>query len=147
MLHRPFIFLYLHPRLLHCPQGPTDSTVLVRESCDQSISTLDAVPAAAERKDKRNVAAVVKQRPTVEARPRSPNPTAMPESLTKAPPLKPTLDPSAKSWIEIAVSQRGPSRNGRAGPRPGQDQVQGPQSHDQAFPGTASLGVLMSCPV
>ena len=66
----------------------------------------------------------------------------MPESLTKAPPLKPTLDPSAKSWIEIAVSQRGPGQNGRAGP--GQDQGQGPQLDDQAFPGTASLGFLVS---
>lgn len=103
------------------------------------------MPAAAERRDKRNAAAVVKPRPAVETRPRSPNPTAMPESLRKAPPLKPTLDPSAKSWIEIAVSQRGPSRNGKAGPRPGQAQGQGPQSRDQAFPGTASLKFLVSC--
>lgn len=41
-------------------------------------------------------------------RPRSPNPTAMPESLQTPPPLKPELDPSAKSWIQIAVGQRGP---------------------------------------
>lgn len=63
----------------------------------------------------------------------------MPESLTKAPPLKPTLDPSAKSWIEIAVSQRGPSRNGRAGHVQGQGQEA--QSHASAVPGTAAQKV------
>ncbi|KAL3141467.1 hypothetical protein ABBQ32_005030 [Trebouxia sp. C0010 RCD-2024] len=94
-------------------------------------SKLRAVPS--ERSSNRSTAAAAKPSLPHKARPRSPNPTAMPESLTKAPPLKPTLDPSAKSWIQIAVSQRGPSRNGRTG--------QGAHSQAQTPPGSQGSGV------
>ena len=42
----------------------------------------------------------------VARRPRSPNPTHMPEDLNRAPALKPGLPEPAKNWVEIAVSQR-----------------------------------------
>eukprot|EP00891_Asterochloris_glomerata_P007577 jgi/Astpho2/7577/Aster-02483 len=42
----------------------------------------------------------------VTSRPRSPNPTHMPEDLNKPPALRPGLSEHAKNWVEIAVSQR-----------------------------------------
>lgn len=74
------------------------------------------------------------------SRPRSPNPTAMPESLTTTPPLKPSLDPSAKSWIEIAVSQRGPNETRRGQQTEGRSR-NGSQQPKQAIPGSHGSGV------
>jgi len=78
-------------------------------------------------------------------RPRSPNPNAMPESLTTTPPLKPSLDPSAKSWVEIAVSQRGSGEGPRAGQRAEGIARNGAQQKQQAAPGAALDGLLYNC--
>lgn len=51
--------------------------------------------------------------------------------------MKPTLDPSAKSWIEIAVSQRGSGRGSAAGQRAGGTHRAGGQQPQQASPGIA----------
>lgn len=75
----------------------------------------------------------------------------MPESLQKPPPLKPELDPSAKSWIQIAVGQRAPkdTRSQASSSSPGQNgsitqgsSKQGRQPQpNQATPGSPGSGV------
>ena len=74
----------------------------------------------------------------------------MPESLQKPPHLKPELDPSARSWIQIAVGQRAPKdvRSQADSSSPGQNgstaqgsskQGRQPQSN-QATPGSPGSG-------
>lgn len=75
----------------------------------------------------------------------------MPESLQTPPPLKPELDPSAKSWIQIAVGQRGPkdsrtqSKPGGPGQNGNSPRAEGNQSNRQepkeATPGSPGSGV------
>ena len=73
----------------------------------------------------------------------------MPDSLQTPPPLKPQLDPSAKSWIQIAVGQRGPkgSRTQSKAGGPGQNgntpRAEGSnrQEAKQATPGSPGSGV------
>ncbi len=83
--------------------------------------------------------------PLHDKRPRSPNPNAMPKSLTTTPPLKPTLDPSAKSWVEIAVSQRGSGGSPRSGQRAEGIARNGSQQKQPAAPGAALDGLLCNC--
>ncbi|DBB10492.1 hypothetical protein WJX82_004355 [Trebouxia sp. C0006] len=79
--------------------------------------------------------------PHHDKRPRSPNPNAMPKSLTTTPPLKPSLDPSAKSWVEIAVSQRGSGGSPRSGQRAEGIARNGSQQKQPAAPGSNGSGV------
>ncbi|DBA76924.1 hypothetical protein WJX77_000140 [Trebouxia sp. C0004] len=79
--------------------------------------------------------------PLHDRRPRSPNPNAMPESLTTTPPLKPSLDPSAKSWVEIAVSQRGSGGSPRSGQRAEGNARNGAQQKQPSAPGSNGSGV------
>ncbi|KAA6420009.1 MAG: hypothetical protein FRX49_10031 [Trebouxia sp. A1-2] len=79
--------------------------------------------------------------PLYDQRPRSPNPNAMPKSLTTTPPLKPSLDPSAKSWVEIAVSQRGSGGSPRSGQRAEGIARNGAQQKQPAPPGSNGSGV------
>jgi len=83
--------------------------------------------------------------PHHDKRPRSPNPNAMPKSLTTTPPLKPSLDPSAKSWVEIAVSQRGSGGSPRSGQRAEGIARNGAQQKHPAAPGAALDGLLCNC--
>lgn len=91
---------------------------------------------------RRDNAQVGKQaEPTYDKRPRSPNPNAMPKSLTATPPLRPSLDPSAKSWVEIAVSQRGSGGSPRSGQRAEGIARNGAQQKQPTAPGSNGSGV------